>query len=323
MLRNLGSRVALGAFMALLVRAQAPPKAIDIGAEQAPLSDDERTELARAVSAHDYAAEKAVIDRALNEHPQSRELLIMSGRIAYLEKHAKDAADALERADKAKPLSEDDRTTLALAEQFSGQPEQAHAEVLKLIKEFPRNAQYLYLLGRFDSLNHHMEEAVADLRKAIEIDPNLLRGYQELGHMQENLGLTEDARKTYQTGAARNRAQSARWEWPPVDLGVLLLKGGDLDEAEKLFLESLQYNPHFGWAHYYLGQLNQKRGKNAESMAEYRAAVVSDPALRQAWLALGREYTRLGQQDEADKCLAIFKKLEAQENARKGKTELP
>src|SRR5579872_6521163 len=315
MLRNLSSRVALCALIAFLVRAQAPPKAIDIGAAEAPLSDDERTELARAVFAHDYAAEKAVLDRALNEHPESRELLIMTGRIAYLEKHPKDAADALERADNAKPLSEDDRTTLALADQFSGRPKQAHAELLKLIKGFPRNAQYVYLLGRFDSLNQHLEEAVADFRKAIELDPNLLRAYQELGRTQENLGLIEDARKTYEMGVARNRAQSARWEWPPVDLGVLLFNSGNLDQAEKLFRESLQYNPRFGWAHYYIGQLNQKRGNNAESMAEYRAAVVNDPALRRAWLALGREYTRLGQQDEADKCLAIFKKLEAQENA--------
>ena len=54
-------------------------------------------------------------------------------------------------------------------------------------------------------------------------------------------------------------------------------------------------------------------------LAEYRAAVVDTPTLRQAWLALGREYTRQGQKAEADKCLAIFRQLEDRDNARRDK----
>ena len=321
MSRNPGSCIALSALFAGLVCGQAPPppKAVDIGAQEAPLSDGQRTDLDQAVRKHNYADEKAVIGRALSDHPLSRELQILAGRLAYLEKHPKDAADALERADKIQPLSADDRMTLALAQQFSGQPGPARAEIAKLTSAFPKTAQYAYLLGRFDVQNKHMEDAVTDFRKAIALDPNLLRAYEELGQVQENLGLTDDALKTYETGAARNRLQKPAWEWPPLDLGILQLKEGKLDQAEKLILESLQYNPRFGWAHYYLAQLYQKKGKNAESLAEYRAAVVNDRTLRQAWLALGREYTRLGQKAEADRCLAIFRQLEDRENARTGK----
>ena len=78
-------------------------KQVDIGATEAPLSDQERVDLDQAVKKHNYAAEKAVIDRALGEHPDSYELLIMAGRLAYLEKQPKDAAAALARADKIKP----------------------------------------------------------------------------------------------------------------------------------------------------------------------------------------------------------------------------
>ncbi len=297
----------------------APKKQIDIGAAEAPLSDTERTDLDKAVRKHDYPAEKAVIDRARAEHPDSVEVLVMWGRLAYLERQPKDAVDALERADKLKPLSEPDRMTLAIAYQFSEKPAQSRAELLKLAKLAPTNAEYLYMLGRMDRTNQRMEEAADDFAKAIRIDPNFVRAYEELGQDQEDLGRLDEARKTYEAGAAVNRQLSVHWEWSPLDLGVVFLKANNFAEAEKLFREALEYNPRFAWGHYYMGQLYHKQGRDGESVNEYKLAVVHDPRLRQAWLALGREFKRQGNNVEADRALAIFKKLEAQQNAAKGR----
>ena|ERR1017187_1402220 len=296
-----------------------PQKQIDIGAAEAPLSDTERTDLDKAVRKHDYPAEKAVIDGARAEHPDSFDLLVMWGRLAYLEKQPKDAADALERADKIKALSEPDRMTLAIAYQFSEKPAQSRDEFLKLAKLAPTNAQYLYLLGRMDRANQRVEEAVDNFTKAIRIDPNSVRAYEELGQSQEALGRLDEARKTYETGTAVNRRLSVHWEWSPLDLGVMLLDANDFAEAEKLFREALQYNSRFAWGHYYMGQLFHKQGRDGEAIDEYKAAVVDDPRLRQAWLALGRDLKRQGNDVEGDRALAIFKKLEDRENAVKGK----
>jgi tetratricopeptide (TPR) repeat protein len=292
-----------------------PQKQIDIGAAEAPLSDTERTDLDKAVRKHDYPAEKAVIDGARAEHPDSFDLLVMWGRLAYLEKQPKDAADALERADKIKALSEPDRMTLAIAYQFSEKPAQSRDEFLKLAKLAPTNAQYLYLLGRMDRANQRVEEAVDNFTKAIRIDPNSVRAYEELGQIQEALGHKDEARKTYATGAAINRRLSVHWEWSPLDLGIVFLRDLDFAEAEKLFREALQYNPRFAWGHYYMGQLFYKQDRNREAIDEYKAAVVDDPQLRQAWFALGQEFKYQGKEVEANRALAIFKKLEDQQNA--------
>src|ERR1039457_3565554 len=196
-----------------------PEKQIDIGAAAAPLSDAERTDLDKAVRKHDYGAEKAVIDRARAEHPESFDLLIVWGRLAYLEKQPKDAVDALERADKIKALSEPDRMTLALAYQFSEKPDQARAELMRLAKLAPTNALYPYLLGRLDRTNQRTEEAVDDFTRAIRIDPDFVRAYEELGQVQEAVGQEDEARKTYETGATINRRLRVPWEWSPLDLG--------------------------------------------------------------------------------------------------------
>lgn len=298
------------------LRAQ---KKLDIGAAEAPLTDAERVDLDKAVAKHNYPAEKAVIDQALAEHPDSFELLVMAGRLEYLEKHPKEAADALVAADKIKPLGETDRMTLAMALGFSKRTPQARAELLRLMKASPRNAEYQFLVGRLDANANHLDDAAAEFSKAIELDPTMVRAYEDLGRAQEGLGLVDEARKTYEDGAVRNRTNNNHWEWAPLDLGVLLLKTDKLGEAEKLFREALQYNPRFGWAHYYMGQLFQKKGKEADAMFEYKAAVVDQPRLRQAWLALGRQFTRQGNKAEADRALEIFKRLETEDNARQGR----
>ena len=104
-----------------------------------------------------------------------------------------------------------------------------------------------------------------------------------------------------------------------MDLGVAALKANEYDEAEKLFRESLEYRPRFAWGHYYMGQLFQKKERHDEAIAEYKEAVVDDPRLRQAWLALGREFARQGDKVQADRAIAIFKKLEEQQKAIKEK----
>jgi tetratricopeptide (TPR) repeat protein len=303
--------------IAITAHAQQPPKMIDIGAEKAPLSEAEKTELANAIQVHNFAAEQAVLDRALKAHPESAELYVMAGRIAYLEKHAKEAAEAFEHADKLKPLVESDRLTLSLAYEFSGRPALGRGEMVKLTKAAPKNAQYFYLLGRIDRQGKNAAQAVVSFKRAILLDPNLLRAYQELGQSQEELGQVDQARKTYETAAAVNRGLPKQWEWPPVDLGALLLKADEVDKAEPLFREAIRYSPRFSWAHYYLGRVLQQRGKDDDAAAEYREALVAQPSLRQAWLALGRTYTKLGNQEQADRALAMFKKLEDQENASK------
>lgn len=296
-----------------------PRKQIDIGAAEAPLSDAERTDLDNAVKKHDYAAEKAVIDKALGEHPNSFELLVMAGRLGYLEKHPKDAVDALARADKIKSISEQDRMTLAISYEFAGQPKESGDEFLKLVKLSPGNAEYWYLLGKIDRHNSHLEKAADDFSRAIQIDPKFVRAYEDLGHTREDMGLWDQARKTYETGAAMNRTLTVHWEWSPLDLGVVLLKANDAAGAEKLFQEALGYNHRFAWGHYYMGKVFQSEGRHTDAIGEYKEAVVDDPRLRQAWLALSQEFARQGDKVEADRAATIFKKLEDQQNAIKGR----
>lgn len=301
------------------IAPQARQKQVDIGAADAPLSDLERADLDKAVKTHNYAAEKAVIDKAVGEHPNSYELLVMAGRLAYLEKQPKNAAAALQAADKLKPLAEQDRMTLAIAYEFAGQPNESRTEILKLTKLAPQNAEYWYLLGRVDRKNSRLEDAAMDLNKSIQLDPKFLRAYQDLGQTQQDLGKPADARKNYETAAAINRQQANPWEWPPLDLATLEFQQNNLSGAEKLIQEAIKYKPRFAWAHYYMGQVFEKQNRDSDATQEYKEAVVDDPRLSKAWLALSSEFRKQGNKTEADRTMTVYQKLIAQQTPRSEK----
>ncbi len=301
-------------------QAARPQRFIDVGAEKAPLSDEQRVALDKALQAHNYPAERTVLDQAIASKPKAPELPALLGRLAFLEGHPGDAAKALAQADLMKPLAQDDRVTLAMAYAFSAQSDRAHTEMSKLMAAFPKNPEYVYLEGRIYRQHQAYESAVASFRKAIALDPKMIRAYTDLGECQEALGNLEDARKTYEEGVQINRKLAKPWDWPPLDLAALLEKDGDLPEAEKYTRESLKYNSNFTQGHYRLGMLLQKEDKNSEAVEEFQRAIAAQPGYPQPYLALGRLYSRLGKTAEAESNLRKFQQLsEAEQRARSRK----
>jgi tetratricopeptide (TPR) repeat protein len=304
--------VAFACLLCALAAAQTPAgRTVDIGLESAPLSSDDRAALAQAFSAHDYAAESAVLTRVLTASPDSRDLWIIAGRIAFLERHPADAADAFEKADALQSLGEADRTSLALAYQALGKLAQSRAQFVQLTTAAPKNGNYFYLLARVDRQNLDPQTAMSNYRTAINLAPGLARAWEELAQLQEQRGQIADARKTLEKAVEENRQQKVHSEALPLDLGQILLHAGELADAEKLFRESVEYNPRFAAGHYYLGQALEKEQKNDAAVTEYRSAVVHSPTFRPAWLALGELYTKMGMKTEAEGALRNADKLAA------------
>ena len=75
------------------------------------------------------------------------------------------------------------------------------------------------------------------------------------------------------------------------------------DEAEAQARKTLEIDPHFLSAHYYLGEILQFKGRLTDAIAEYQKAfdLTNDPY---PLAALGQARARNGQKDEARKILA-------------------
>jgi tetratricopeptide (TPR) repeat protein len=293
------------------VTSPAPPAIATL-----PLSAEQRSTLEQALRARNYRAMEELLVAEIEKNPKSPELLKFAASIFFLDGEYLNTAIALKKAEALAPLDNQSRFTLALAYVILDHRDWARPELETLAKSDPSAVLYPYWLGRIDYDAMQFTSAVANFRRALELDPAYMKTYDNLGLCYEALGQYDDAIRTYEQAMRLNREKSQPSPWPPVNLGTLLVKLGKLDEAEAALLESLRFDPRFPTARYQLGLVREKQKRDSEAIAELRRAAELNPNYAEPHYVLGRIYKRLGQMANAETAWATFQRIK-RENPRK------
>jgi tetratricopeptide (TPR) repeat protein len=140
-----------------------------------------------------------------------------------------------------------------------------------------------------------LKDAIAETEKALQLDPKLVLAHVNLIILYGRTGNLEKAEEHYQAAVRLNPNQFPDAHY---DYGLVLMKEGKLDEAERAFRRALEINPSFADAHNNLGYLLERQEKSAEAIAEYKKAVEHNPSFRQAHFNLGRILVNQGQYEE-------------------------
>ncbi len=166
------------------------------------------------------------------------------------------------------------------------------------------------LIGRAYSISHLPEPAVAEFRKAIELDPKYPRAHALLGYSILELRFEE--------GYPQARIEFEReLTVHPDDYNSLLLLGistvalRDYSAAEAALLHASRLRPKEAFAYLYLGETytETKRLAQAVEVLEKYLRLVPDPQavprdVSRAYYLLGQDLRRLGRVEEAQKALA-------------------
>jgi len=186
--------------------------------------------------------------------------------------------------------------------------EEAIAECRKAIELNPRFANPHSTLGIVLTGQHKTEEAIAEHRKAITLDPHNGWRHEALGNALRDQGKTDEA-------IAEEREATAEYlkaiELDPRDayahtgLGNALSEQGKTDEAIADYREAIELDPRDARAHGILGLALSDQGKTDEAIAEYREAIELDP--RDAY-APGLLGLALSDQGKTDDAIAEFRK---------------
>ena len=273
----------------------------------APLPADQRQALVSAFSTKDFAG----IEGILGPEPGA-ELQALLGALEFVGGRMNLAVEAFRRSEALKPLDEHDRFTLAMALVNLGDVKGSRMELTRLNQSHPDQAIYLYWLARLDYGQRLYDEAVEKLNKVIRLDPNSVRGYDNLGLSFDMMGLTDEAQNAFSKAVELNRELATPSSWPPHNLGYLLLRLQRFHEAEEKLREALRYNPQFALAHYHLGRVLESEGQDDAAIVEYKAAASQDGKIAEPLYSLGRLYLRHGRNAEAESVLAEYKKRKAQ-----------
>jgi tetratricopeptide (TPR) repeat protein len=280
----------------------------------APLPEEQRQALAASYSEKDFGRMEAILAAgAATDVPSASaaELQALLGALEFVGGRMNLAVQAFRRSESLKPLDDHDRFTLAMALVNLGDVKGSRAELTRLNASHPDQTIYLYWLARLDYGQRLYDEAVEKLNKVIRLDPDSVRGYDNLGLSFDMMGLTDEAKSAFAKAVALNRKLPAPSPWPPQNLGYLLLRLQQFHEAEENLREALKYDPQFALAHYHLGRVLENEGQDDAAVVEYKSAAALDAKLAEPLYSLGRLYLRHGRAAEAQSVLAEYKKRKA------------
>lgn len=139
------------------------------------------------------------------------------------------------------------------------------------------------------------EEAEAQVRAGLNLDPRSPAGYDLLGIAYDGQGRFQQAEQAYRKALELNpkfvRARD--------DLGMSLYRGGNVPAAQQQFARALALDPKNFTANYNLGLIAQKSKRYKESQKYLETARGQAPSDPQVLLALATAYLGTGETERA------------------------
>ncbi len=184
----------------------------------------------------------------------------------------------------------------------------AHA-VAALTKNAPESAQMHQILAEAAGMQNDITGAIAEYRKALEIDPRLPGIHYQLGQAilagSQDESARQQAKKEFETELAANPNDAAS----EFGLGEVYSREANLEVAAQHYRRALQLRPDFADAHLALAKTLTSLGKEAEALAHLKEAERLNPDNEAAHYRLAQAYRAAGESEQAAQEVEIVKKL--------------
>ena len=141
---------------------------------------------------------------------------------------------------------------------LQGRFEAAAARFRESIAVLPTAEGHTFL-GWSLSMLGHLEEAIAECEKAIELDPDYGNPYNDIGVYLIDLGRADEAPPWFEKAMAAERY--CCYQFPHFNLGRVLVMQGDFVAARRSFEQSLRHDPDYLPARMALEYLDAAIGK--------------------------------------------------------------
>jgi protein O-GlcNAc transferase len=173
----------------------------------------------------------------------------------------------------------------------------AEAETLyrQILRENPRHAEALHLLGALAAQTGRGEAAVDLIRQAVAIEPNFPEALGNLGKILLDLGRPEEAMAACRQAIAVNPGYADAYS----KLGMALRERGQAEEAIAAFGQAIDLDPGHAEAWCNLGVALRDKGQLEAAMAAHRKTIALNPNIAEAHYNLANELREAGQLAEA------------------------
>jgi tetratricopeptide (TPR) repeat protein len=181
---------------------------------------------------------------------------------------------------------------------------------LSLIVSGPNSARAHQMMAHELARQGHTDEAIANYREALKIDPNASGLHFELAEMLSSSGAAgskEEAEKEYQAALALNPQD----EKSECKLGDLAALRGDQNAAADHYERALKLQPNDSDAMLGLAKAFMTLNQPEKALPLLEQAVKMDPTNATAHFRLSNLYRKMGRTDDATRELADYQKYKA------------
>lgn len=226
---------------------------------------------------------------------------------------------------KISPKVFQEKLTLAIGLQNSGQPDTAQALFLELLKIDPKNSAVLYSLGAIESGKKNFGPAHDYIKKLLGLSPKFAMGHLAMSIIEFNTGKFKEAVDSAKKAISidpkldaakshletveivlKTQNQSGSETSPEVNAltskGIALQTSGDNLGAKEAFLSALALDNKNFVALYTLGIISIVLGQNNEAVSYFSKAIEAHPKVGQGYHAKGKLLSDLGRYTEALDC---------------------
>jgi len=181
------------------------------------------------------------------------------------------------------------------------------------------SAEARLLLGTTELAVHEPQAAIADLQKAIALDPKLASAHSIYGRALMEAANPDEAQKAFREELVvdPNDFDSNLY------LGVFLKDEQRYDEALPYLRHALEVRPGDPGVRYQIAAIHLAKGNFSEAQGELEALVKASPGFLEAHVSLATLYYRLKRKQDGDRERAIVTKLTAEKQARESAEAKP
>jgi tetratricopeptide (TPR) repeat protein len=282
---------------------------LDDAVNVTPQDADLRVEAAIAwFRSGDSAKATDLIQAVLAEHPENARAHNVLGRISLFRG---DTDASIIELKKALELQDDFETGYFIGVAFLREKKlsEASAWFQQLQARMGNSAAIHVLFGRAYIVTHFPEPAIAEFRKAIDLDPRYPRAHGLLGYSYLELYGEESYPRARQEFERELKLHPDQYYFLAL-LGIATVALRDFPAAETTLKHAIRLNPNEPGPYLYLGETyseTQRTALAAQALQKY-VSLVAHPEemlrdVSRAYFLLGQSLMRLGRVEEAKKAL--------------------
>jgi tetratricopeptide (TPR) repeat protein len=272
------------------------------------------------------------IKMAIEQHPNSTTFLLKKAQLLANSNKPDNAISLLNKIEETSFSEDMFDYYLLKANIFSQlrQYEKAIEQYKILLKNdyFDPSEIYMYISFEYENLGNY-NKAIANLKKAIELDPDNDSILYEIGYCFEVVNRTEDSIKFFLQYIDRNPYSEAAWfnlgiAYSNIELYEKSIEANEyviaindgfssayfnkanalanlnrFDEAITVYEETLELEDAESTTYFYIGECYEKMANKEKAMYYYKKAVELDDSFSEAWMGIGSIHEEDGNAKEA------------------------